>query len=261
MWLSPMSAFRSSGARRARSVRRSLTSQRRLARPRLALEVLEDRCLPSFTLGPLVQVAPVDLFAGAKTFNQGGDYFPNTQVEPRLAVDPTNSNHLVGVWQQERWDNGGSFGTVAGVSSDAGQHWQEVVIPGLTTASGGSFNRASDPWVSFGPTGIVYESSLLVNVDSKGHEQETGVAVNMSSDGGLTWSAPTVLILTNFSGPNFIENDKESITADPQNPNLVYTIWDQVSTNTTSPGQTFLSRSTDGGQTWSSPQLIFDSPG
>src|SRR6516164_8078793 len=100
MWLSPMSAFRSSGARRARSARRSLTSQRRLARRRMVLEVLEDRCLPSFTLGPLVQVAPGDLFAGAKTFNQGGDFFPNTQGEPRVAVGPTNLNHIGGVWQQ-----------------------------------------------------------------------------------------------------------------------------------------------------------------
>ena len=249
------------GSTRNRPQRRRPIRNRQRAPVRPTVQPLEDRCLPSFTLGPLVQVAPVDLFAGAKTFTQGGDYFPNTQVEPRVAVDPTNLNHIVGVWQQDRWDNGGSFGTGAGVSFDAGQHWQEVVIPGLTTASGGSFNRASDPWISFGPTGKVYESSLVINVDSKGVEQESGIAVNMSSDGGLTWSAPTILILTNFSGPNFIENDKESITADPQNPNLVYTIWDQVSTNGTSPGQTFLSRSTDGGQTWSSPQLIFDSPG
>ena len=62
--------------------------------------------------------------------------------------------------------------------------------------------------------------------------------------------------------------DKESITADPHNPNLVYAAWDPSS----SPGgsqhasdqgffhahsyksQTFFSKSTDGGRTWSSPR-------
>jgi hypothetical protein len=94
------------------------------------------RLLSHFTLGPLVQVAPTDLLAGSSLNNEGGVNVPNTQVEPRVAVDPTNANHLVGVWQQDRWDNGGAQGIVAGVSFDGGQHWTNQVLPGLTLAPG-----------------------------------------------------------------------------------------------------------------------------
>ena len=38
----------------------------------------------------------------------------NSEVEPQVAVDPTNPSHLVGAWQQDRWSNGGAHGLVAG---------------------------------------------------------------------------------------------------------------------------------------------------
>jgi hypothetical protein len=232
----------------------------------LHLEQLEDRCLLSnFSLGALVQAGPTDPFAGCGIGNQTGIYFPGTQVESPLAVDPTNPNHMVGVWQQERWHNGGSFGTVASVSFDAGLHWTEVVIPGLTTCSGGTFDRASDPWVSFGPTGVLYASNLVVNVDANAvlnadaAIKQSGVAVSKSTDGGLTWSQPTLVILTDTQSSNLF-NDKDSITADPHNPNLVYTVWDQLNQQSLGATETLLSRSTNGGQTWGTPQVIFQSP-
>jgi hypothetical protein len=228
----------------------------------LSLERLEDRCLLShFSLGALAQVAPADPFAGSSFGNQVDANFPGTQVEPRLAVDPTNPNHFVGVWQQDRWSTSLAQGIVAGVSFDGGQTWSEVVVGGLTTASGGSFDRASDPWVSFGPAGALFVSSVVAKVDSEGNVQKSAIAISKSTDGGLTWSPPTLIIQT-ISSVTF--DDKESITADPRNPNLVYTVWDQPNTNFPSAGpaaQTFFSRSTDSGQTWSAPQVIFQSPG
>jgi hypothetical protein len=243
----------------SRTRRQSRKRQRPARRPPtycLSLERLEDRCLLShFSLGALVQVAPVDPFAGIKLGNQVDANFRGTQVEPRLAVDPTNPNHLVGVWQQDRWTTGQALGTVAGVSFDDGRSWSEVVVPGLTTASRGSFDRATDPWVAFGPTGVLFVISAVA--DSNGSDNKSGIAVSKSTDGGLTWGPPTLLIQTNSSE---IFNDKESITADPHNPNLVYAIWDQL--NPLSPHATvsLLSRSSDGGQTWSAAQVIFQSP-
>src|SRR5258708_6746193 len=39
---------------------------------------------------------------------------PHTQIEPWLAVDPHNSNHVIGSWQQDRWSSaGGSRGLTA----------------------------------------------------------------------------------------------------------------------------------------------------
>jgi hypothetical protein len=245
-----------SSSRTRRQGRKRQRPARRPATYCLSLERLEDRCVLShFSLGALAQVAPVDPFAGSDLGNAQDVHLPGTQLEPRLAVDPTNPNHLVGVWIQDR------LSIVAGVSFDGGQSWSEVVVPGLTTASGGSFDHASDPWVAFGPTGALFASSLVVTVDGQGNIQKSGVAVSQSTDGGLTWGPPTLLSQT--SSPA-VFNDKDSITADPHNANLVYTVWDQPNTNFPNAGpaaQTFLSRSTDGGQTWSAPQVIFQSPG
>jgi hypothetical protein len=85
-------------------------------------------------------------------------------------VDPTDPNHLVGVFQQDRWSNGAARGLMAGMSFDGGQHWRQVVIPGLGLVSGGTFHRASDPWVSFAPNGDLYESALVVDeAEDGGH--------------------------------------------------------------------------------------------
>jgi hypothetical protein len=216
------------------------------------LEVLEDRTLlsPPYTLGSFVEVAPTDPFAGCSPGTQIGTFYPGTQVEPRLAVDPTNANHMVGVFQQDRWSNGGSFGIGAAVTVDGGKTWADVVIPGLSTCSGGPYDRATDPWVSIGPNGTVYVSSLCLDGNETTGVTETAVLVNRSMDGGLAWSQPVTLIQ---SGTGFFD-DKEAVTADPHNPNLVYVVWDQADT-----AKALLSRSTDGGQTWSAPQVIFQS--
>jgi hypothetical protein len=92
---------------------------------RLYVEQLETRNLLS-TLLPIVTVAPADPFAGNTADNvsgQVGTNFPDTQVEPSLAVDPSNPMHLVAAWQQDRWSNGGARGLVSAVSFDGGNSW------------------------------------------------------------------------------------------------------------------------------------------
>src|SRR5438067_12670246 len=87
----------------------------------LRLEQLEDRSLLSatgFALTPLVQVSDASPFDATFDAGQSGKVFPNSEVEPQVAVDPNNPMHVVGVWQQDRWSNGGSRGLVAGVSTD-----------------------------------------------------------------------------------------------------------------------------------------------
>ena len=123
----------------------------------LRLEALEDRNLPStLTLMPIVQVSSATPFTDTSDLvGQRGHASLNSEVEPRLAVDPTNSQRFVAVWQQDRWSNGGARGTVAGVSKDGGNSWTRVVVPGLTLASGGTYQRSSDPWVSIAPNGDV----------------------------------------------------------------------------------------------------------
>jgi hypothetical protein len=219
-----------------------------------------------FTAGPLVQVSGVSPFAGCTADNiasQSGVNYLHSEVEPWLDVNPANESNLFASWQQDRWSNGGSRGLVGAASFDGGQTWQTVVIPGLTLCSGGGFQRATDPWHSFGPDGDLYLISLNFNEADFVHV----VTVSESHDGGLTWGDP-IEIIRDVAPTVF--NDKESITADPYDPNLVYAVWDrlvfpsenanvQAAFHTAAfRGPALFTRTTDGGATWEPARPIFE---
>src|SRR5206468_12907023 len=132
------------------------------------------------------------------------------EVEPWLAVNPTNPSNLIGVWQQDRWSNGGAHGLVAGFSFDGGLTWRQTPLPFSACANGLGYERASDPWVSIGPDGTAYAVSISFNQSNNNN----AVAAAVSRDGGVTWTNLSVIIADN--APNFqFFNDKESVTADP----------------------------------------------
>src|SRR5438128_5490081 len=111
-------------------------------------------------------------YAGCSDANQPGTNYPNAEVEPQVAVNPatvgTSHVNVVGVWQQDRWSNGGAHGLVAGFSSDGGASWGETALPFSICAPGAildpftgtPYDRASDPWVSIRPDGSVYSVGL-----------------------------------------------------------------------------------------------------
>src|SRR5256885_10722662 len=72
-------------------------------------------------------------FASCSDANQPGTVYPNAEVEPQVAVNPTTvgtgSVNVVGAWQQDRWSNGGSRGLAAGFSFDGGATWGETPLP------------------------------------------------------------------------------------------------------------------------------------
>ena len=184
---------------------------------------------------------------------QSGRLYPQAEVEPYVAVNPTNSLNVIGVWQQDRWSNGGAQGLIAANSFDAGLSWNRHPLPtsncaGGTPANGGDYERASDPWISFSPTGIAYAISLSFN-DSDG---TSAMLVTRSGDGGDTWSNPITL----RSDGNQVLNDKESITADPTDANYVYAEWDRI--NSKGYGPAWFARTTDGGQSWGTAHIIYD---
>jgi hypothetical protein len=194
----------------------------------------------------------------------------NAEVEPSVAVNPTNPDNIVGFWQQDRWSDGGAHGLLAGVSMDGGQTWSHSA-PKFSRCAGGAgdnggYHRSSDPWVSFSPNGVVHAISISFDNDTP----RNAVLASRSTDGGLTWSDPAVLKFDNprALGNNF--NDKESITADPTDSNLVYAVWDRLFSpsqhssataferSVSFHGPTWFARSTDNGQSWETARPIFD---
>lgn len=205
---------------------------------------------------------------GCEGAPQTGTVYPNAEVEPWVAVNPQNSKRIVGVWQQDRYSNGGARGLLAAVSFNGGSSWQVSMAPfsrcsGGNAQNGGDYERASDPWVTFSPNGDVYQIAIAFN-DSN---PTNAVLVSKSTDGGKTWSNPVTLIRD--TSPT-VFNDKESITADPNDSRFVYAVWDRLvfpseQARGRAPeraigfrGPTWFARTTDGGQTWEAPRIIFD---
>ncbi len=47
----------------------------------------------------------------------------DSELEPRVAVDPANSSDAIAVFQQDRWSGGGAKGVLASTSGDGGGNW------------------------------------------------------------------------------------------------------------------------------------------
>src|SRR5512141_2704802 len=47
-----------------------------------------------------------------------GSLARDAEVEPSIAVDPKDPKHLIGIWQQDRWSNGGANGLVTAATFD-----------------------------------------------------------------------------------------------------------------------------------------------
>lgn len=214
----------------------------------------------------LVLVSGPSPFAGCTIGGgPGAINYVNAEVEPFVAVNPTNPANIVGVWQQDRWNDGGAHGLVAGFSFDGGATWGETPQPFSACAGGLGYERASDPWVSFGPDGTAYSVSISFNESNNNN----AVAAARSTDGGKHWTNLSVIIADN--APNFqFFNDKESVTADPIHSGVAYAVWDRLESPNGNPraeahaaafrGPALFSKTTNGGLTWSSPQVMVSTP-
>jgi len=199
--------------------------------------------------------------------------YVNSELEPWVAVNPQNPSNIIGVYQQDRFGSGGARGIVAAVTHDGGNTWNATyphfsICAGGSEANGGDFQRSSDPWVTFAPDGTAYFISLSVNFVGDTSTTGSGILVSRSTDGGDTWSEPMTLVRNPSDVAPFFFNDKESITADPFDPDFVYAVWDRLrkpgeaeSVNAEHSfafrGDTLFARTTDGGQTWDAPQTIY----
>jgi hypothetical protein len=217
-----------------------------------------------------VASGPSPFAPGCEGVPQSGTLYENAEVEPRVAVDPNDPTHIVGAFQQDRRSNGGAHGLVASTSFDGGSSWTRSwahfsICSGGNVANGGDFQRASDPWVTFSPNGVVHQISLSFNDTNA----DNAILASRSTDGGLTWSEPATLQRENRgSGSLFV--DKESITADPFDSRFVYAVWDRSTfpsdrVSLTALGHTFalrsqtvFARSTDNGISWEPARAIFD---
>jgi hypothetical protein len=244
----------------------------------LTLSVLQGATAAPFSEGPLVQVSgasPIpaacigDTNASSTSVNNYG-----TEVEPYVLVDPSNPNVLVGAWQQDRWNDGGSRGIVTATSTTGGASWavnsntKSSVCTGGTAANGGNYERASDPWVAISPNGTAYLMTLSVDQEPGGFgSHPNAMLVMRSTNHGATWGNPTTLIRDESQN---VLNDKNSMTADPNNSSFAYAVWDRLASPTSGntnqqafensidfSGDVWFSRTTNGGNSWEPARKIY----
>jgi Neuraminidase (sialidase) len=191
--------------------------------------------------------------------------YTSGEVEPSVATNPSNVLSAVGAWQQDRWSDGGSKGVSSAYTTDGGQTWVVNPLTHTSTCSGGpSYERATDPWVTFTPNGTAFLFTASFNQVA---DLTNAMLVTKSTDGGATWGAPTTLIRD--TNPH-VFNDKNSITADPNHEGYVYATWDRlVYPNERTKGKsyehaaaykgpTYFTRTLDGGATWEAAHKILD---
>jgi hypothetical protein len=211
----------------------------------------------------------------ARSTALGSTNFPDAEVEPYVAVDPINPQHLIGSVQQDRWNDGGANGLTNVESTNGGASWalaagqpQFTICAGAPSGSPGFFHRATDPWVSFSADGAVaYSISDSFNANGPAFGGASAILISRSTDGGNHWQTP---VTARLDPSVTVLNDKESITGDPLVANNAYAVWDQlVAPNSNANpsaflhsiafrGPTLFSRTTDKGVTWSTGRVIFD---
>src|SRR5580704_12499254 len=214
---------------------------------------------PAYSSVPLLKVSQANTLApNCDGVTAEGTLFGGTAIEPQVAVGPTGSTNVIAVWQQNRWSTGGSQAIGVASSIDGGNSWSLSNAPffsrcaGGNSSNAGNYARASNPWVSFAPSGAAYALALAFTGDVLASGSSSAMLVAQSLDGGANWTLPVALIQ---DGPDFF-NDKGSITADPTNSNFVYAVWDRLTSQNSGPS--YFTLTANAGSTWAVPRAIYD---
>ncbi len=131
---------------------------------------------------------------------------PDTLVEPDVAVSPVNPQIAVAAAHDGRYPDGGAVGISYAWTHDGGTTWHHAPLPGITKSVGGSWERASDPVIAFGPDGSVYISVLVFGLDCP-----SGITVSRSTDGGKTFGKP---VLAHYTASCDYNDDKNFLVVD-----------------------------------------------
>ncbi len=176
------------------------------------------------------------------------DQFTNGSSQHATEVEPSifsNGNTIVALTQQGRFTDGGSSDVGFSTSTDGGNHWKFGSLPGITNVQkpGNPWDRDTDPAITYDVKHGVWLASTLPLIGATGQMP----LVSASKD-GLHWANPVEVAANDgdFQDKNWIACDNGA--SSPHKGNC-YVEWDDNSQGDV----VYMSTSSDGGKTWSSP--------
>jgi hypothetical protein len=177
---------------------------------------------------------------------------PGYFTEPGIAVNPTNPQQVVGVFQ----DN-----AKAAYSRDAGHTWQLAngVDPKNYRVSGDvsvAFDNQGHAFICY----IAFDKLGTFNYWAHGATRN-GIFVRRSLDGGKTWEADHIPVAEQPTTAGIPFEDKPYIVADNTKGKYAGNLYIGWTRWRLTDSQMVLSRSTDDGKTWSQPIEIDAHPG
>jgi hypothetical protein len=206
---------------------------------------------------PRTGFSPLNGIAVSRSDDGGTTWSPPVLAEPNdrqyndkptLLADPAAPGRVAVIWT--KFD--GSNRVFSAQSSDAGKSWERRLV---YAPSGGAEFGSSD--IVALPDGTWLYSFLL-----RDGEQQPRVGTFRSPDAGQSWSDPHVIGESTGLRPRDPDDGAE-LTAPPF-PSAavgpaaeVYLTWHRIDSATSS--RILLSRSTDGGRTWSAPAPVVES--
>jgi hypothetical protein len=194
---------------------------------------------PTATPTPQV-ITPLQL--SSDPYSQSpGQY--QTEVEPgAFAFGST----IVTALQAGRFSDVGSANIGWATSNNGGMTWKKGFLPGTTKLAGGSYDRITDPTVAYDALYHTWLIGTVAFVYTSNSIAAPAVLVNLSTDGGLTWSRPVIVDYVGFSG--YLDKDWVACDNTSTSPyyGRCYAAWDDYDRGNLME----MSTSTDGGKSW-----------
>ena len=189
-------------------------------------------------------------------------------LNPSIAVNPICNDEIVAAWAQNLVSNGGELEIGIAHSIDGGCTWYRGTIP-LQICMSGLYQRVGNLWLSYRADGervfLIFNSINVTAIE--GAIAQSAIVVFYSDDNGITWVGPAYLATSDFFLTNILMFDPTvlipffnlpRITADPNDCQYVYAVWDTAPTFLSRHSETYFSRSNNGGWSWFPAAIIYD---